>query len=215
MSQDVVGTIIQRAVNDDTFRQGLINKRKRKETLEKFDLGPEDAAVINQFIVALEKEKARPRWGPTSFREIVSACLTIVLILIFLGILFVTYTLLNTPPQAAQMGNTNTMAMYDPFARAKDLLTLLFPLFTAVISFYFGVMVEGKRADQSLMRADNAEKDMHEMEGKVMTIAGMIAEAQGNAMLVNDAIEKHQIPNSKQATELKNKLEWVMKILSI
>lgn len=45
---------------------------------------------------------------------------------------------------------------YDAFNRSQELLSVLFPLFTAAFSFWFGASIEGKRADSAQQEAQTA-----------------------------------------------------------
>lgn len=52
----------------------------------------------------------------------------------------------------------------DTFGRAKDLLNIFFPLFGAVVTFWLGVAVEGRRADHNEAEAKQAKVEKEAAE---------------------------------------------------
>src|SRR5262245_19158543 len=62
------------------------------------------------------------------------------------------------------------LMMLDPFARTMDLLTLLLPLFSAAVSFWLGVAIEGRRADQNMRMAMENMRDAEMERDRRMTM---------------------------------------------
>lgn len=105
---------------------------------------------------AVVAERARAWWQPSSFRDLIAAVLTAILAV---GVGFVVWSVLErvgAPPTAYTIG-TNTQS-FDSFERSQDILTVVLPLFTAAFSFWFGVTVEGQRADAAQEQATMARE---------------------------------------------------------
>jgi hypothetical protein len=49
--------------------------------------------------------------------------------------------------------------MVDSYGRAKDILSIVMPLFSAAVTFWLGVAVEGGRADTNARTAERAAAD--------------------------------------------------------
>jgi hypothetical protein len=68
----------------------------------------------------------------------------------------------------------------DEYGRAKDLLLVIVPLFGAVVTFWLGVAIEGRRADEHKENAAQAGKERDEAKEserkKTTTAATVIAE---------------------------------------
>ena len=60
------------------------------------------------------------------------------------------------------------MEMYDPFVRAKDLLTLLIPLFTTIVSFWLGFSIQEKKVNQERDKREKADEMMAKIKGRTM-----------------------------------------------
>lgn len=187
MSQEVLETIIRRAATDSAFRKQLLNnpavalkEYKNKLTSPEMDaLKAMKAEVIEGFAAVLKKEE-RPWWLPASFKELGAAFLSLFLIGLLLYAAAQTYNLINIIPQTYQVGD-NTQVV-DTFSRAKDLLNILFPLFGAVVTFWLGVAVEGRRADDASNAANqereerrNAETARADAENRARTTAAALA----------------------------------------
>lgn len=118
------------------------------------------------------EERKQPWWQPSSFKEIFGGALSLVLIGLLCYVAGKTFGMMDVLPQAVNVGNATQVV--DTYARSKDLLTTLFPLFGAVVTFWLGVAVEGKRADQNQDTADRATRNLR-------AGAGELGEARGFA----------------------------------
>lgn len=164
MSQEVVENIIRRAATDSAFRKKLssepnaaLEEYKDKLTdAERAALKAIKNEVMEGFAAVLKKEE-RPWWQPASFKELGGALLSLFLIGLLLYAAWQTYGLINVTPQTYDVGD-NTQVV-DTFSRAKDLLNILFPLLSAVVTFWLGVAVEGRRADDLSHTADQEREE--------------------------------------------------------
>ena len=85
-----------------------------------------------------------------SFREVGAAILSVAVIVLTAVVLWNTVDLVSKPPQTYAVG-TETLT-YSPFDRAKDILNIVIPLFSAVLAYWLGVKSEGDR-NNTLQRA--------------------------------------------------------------
>ncbi len=76
-----------------------------------------------------------------SFREVGAAILSVAVIVLTAVVLWNTVDLTSKPPQTYAVG-TETLT-YSPFDRAKDILNIVIPLFSAVLAYWLGVKSEG------------------------------------------------------------------------
>jgi hypothetical protein len=117
--------------------------------------------------------------------------LTGILIAVFLAYAYLTFVQINTRPVGIPMEDGH-MEMFDPYGRAKDLLTLVIPMFTTVISFWLGFSIQEKKVNQAKQDA-NHERAMHEkaddmrqkMEMKVAKVK------QVTTMMPENQVSKH------------------------
>jgi hypothetical protein len=89
-----------------------------------------------------------------------------ILLALFVGIAVLTFVRIDAPPIGVKMGDR--MEMYDPFIRAKDLLTLLIPLFTTIVSFWLGFSIQEKKVAQERGRREKADEMMAKIKGRTM-----------------------------------------------
>ncbi len=118
---------------------------------------------------------------PTTFKEAVAAILSGVILFLLFIVIWQTYSLIPNPPQVVQVGNTTQV--FDSFTRAKDTLNILFPLFTAVVTFWLGVAVESKRGDQM---TDAADKSSQSEKTAISTTTSALASSRGKLEEVRD-----------------------------
>jgi hypothetical protein len=182
MSQEAVQDVLKKLGSDAEFR-----KRMRTDSaaaLDKDFAGKLDAAekkiltgMTGAFAADL-KQAERPWYLPSSFKEVGGAILSLGLLVLFFWVLGQTYAQIAVPPQAVKIEGATQIL--DVFGRAKDLLNILFPLFAAVVTFWLGVAVEGKRADDNKATADKAGKDAANAQANEQKVRVSAASALGN-----------------------------------
>lgn len=190
MSATVVREIIQRVATDSDFRERL--SKAPDEVLKGYELTPEEKEAITAIKPAVmeavaatheEEKKKRPWWQPNSFKELGAAFLSLLLIVLLGYAALQTYNLINVLPQTVNVGDA--VQIVDTFDRAKGLLDVFFPLFTAVVTFWLGVAIESRRADQNQEKADAEQQKREEAEqDKQETLANAratLSEAKGFA----------------------------------
>jgi hypothetical protein len=86
-----------------------------------------------------------------------------------------TFYLIRIKPEGLTMDDGH-MEMFDPFTRAKDLLTLIIPIFATIVSFWLGFSIQEGKVNQAEQMADKqremrekADKMMAKIEGRMMT----------------------------------------------
>lgn len=177
MSEKTVQTIVEKAISDKTFAQKLAKAPTQVLAAYKNDLTEAEMAALQNMnpillgAIAATMQKQQPRpswWQPTSFKELGGSFLSLVLMGILIFALSQTYRLVNTPPMVVSVGGNEQMV--DTFSRAQTLLNMVFPLFSAVVTFWLGVAIESRRADK------------HEAEAEEEKNGRQQAEAQRNAM---------------------------------
>ena len=107
---------------------------------------------------------------------IIQIVLTTILILVFIIAWYMTIDRLDAPPKGIMMPDDH-MEMYDPYARAKDLLSIIIPLVTTVLSFWLGLAIQERKVseartiaeEQRLMR-EKSDQMMAKIEGRMMAI---------------------------------------------
>jgi len=195
MSQDVVETVLEKIGSDSKFRE-----RMMKDTFTTLDkdypnkLTEDEKAALKKMVAGFAadlKQAARPWWQPPSFKELGGAFLSLALIALLFWVVAITFGVINVLPQVVKIGDT--VQVIDTYSRAKDLLSILFPLFGAVVTFWLGVAVEGKRADQNQETAEKANKDLANVQEKdknvKVALAGKIGEAKGQAKSQRESIK--------------------------
>jgi hypothetical protein len=189
MSADIVQAVLKKLGNDPEFRQRMredaaatLEKDYTKEQLtdiEKMALVEMATGFVNDI-----KTSLKSWWKPTSFKEIGGATLSLVLLGLLIYATTQLFGLVNAIPQVVTVGNTNQVV--DTYSRAKDLFSILFPLFAAVVSFWLGTAIEGQRADQNQQTAENESNKRETAEkstGKIKAIAaGSLGAAKGQML---------------------------------
>lgn len=159
MSVEVVQAILRRASEDREFRRrlatdpdaALIPYRERLTEKEWTSISSIDSELID-VLSGLRAPAGGWRGAlvPSSFKEAGALLLTGVLALTFVGMLIVTLVSVGTDPRGVSIGDTTQPV--DEFGRAKDLLNVVVPLFGAAVTFWLGVAVESRRADDNQRR---------------------------------------------------------------
>jgi hypothetical protein len=155
---------VEKMGKDSKFRESVI--ANIDEALKEYQLEPKQKTALTEMakgVAADAKEsaaaaaKAATKWyQPSSFKGAVAAGLSLVLMLLLLYAVVRTYGLISTPPTAVEIGETTVQ--WSSYDRATAFFNVLLPLFTAVVTFYLGASVEGKRGDKAEERADKAEE---------------------------------------------------------
>ena len=174
MSREAVSEIVAKARQDETFRSALLADpeavlapyAERLTDEERQALG--SAASEPFAVAALVAPPAAPAapdtwWRPlmpSSFKEVGGTVLSIVLVLAFLLTLVFVLTRIGSDPRAVTVGGRNEAV--DEYVRAKDILAIILPLFGAVVTFWLGVAVESRRADEHKENAVQAGKERDE-----------------------------------------------------
>ena len=177
MSAETVQTIMRRIGDDPAFRERFGNERD--EALAEYAQGLTENE--RDSLTALDGEliegiaglgTRRGGWRqalvPSSFKEAGALLLTAVLALTFVGMLFVTIATLGSDPRGVAIGNTTQQV--DEYGRAKELLNVVVPLFGAAVTFWLGVAIESRQADENqqakereMVAREGAEKQEREM----------------------------------------------------
>jgi hypothetical protein len=187
MSREAVNEIIAKARTDRAFEQQLLDDpaaaldpyAERLTAQEKEQLSSIRADPFT--LAALIDERPEPWWRsftPGSFKEVGGSVLSLVLVLAFMTLLIVALVRIGSDPRAVDVGGSSQTV--DEYSRAKDLLLVIVPLFGAVVTFWLGVAVEGRRADEHKQNAAQAGKERDEAKEserkKTTTAATVIAE---------------------------------------
>jgi hypothetical protein len=187
MSREAVNEIIAKARTDRAFEQQLLDDpaaalgpyAERLNTQEQEQLSSIRADPFT--LAALIDERPDPWWRsftPSSFKEVGGSMLSLVLVLAFMILLIVALLRIGSDPRAVDVGGS--LQTVDEWSRAKDLLLVIVPLFGAVVTFWLGVAIEGRRADEHKQNAAEAGKERDEAKEserkKTTTAATVIAE---------------------------------------
>lgn len=135
-------------------------------------------------------------WSKVSFKEWCAAGVSLVLIGLLIGVLIPTYSIANSLPQVVKVGDAYQLV--DTFSRAKDLLVILFPLFGAVVTFWLGTAIEGKRADENQQKADAEAKNRAEAELKAAKFKAYAAASSDTARTLLAPMLKKMRTGSEQ-----------------
>jgi len=140
-----------------------------------------------------------------SFKELIGAVLSGVLIGLLCFVTARTFGMMDVLPQTVTVGET--VQLVDTYARSKELLSTLFPLFAAVVTFWLGVAIEGKRADQN---RDAAEMAVAESKTIKAQSAAQVDAARSDVREIQEALSALQAttkttPDLQKAQDLANK----------
>lgn len=197
MTTKAVEEIIEKATTDTIFRKQLASNPDQALSPFQDKLTAEELSALKSITPALlegtaglisstaDKEPPAPPWyQPSSFKEAGGALLSIILIIMLFVVANRVFQQIDSPPFTVAVGDSQQLV--DPFDRAKDLLNILFPLVSAVITFWLGVAVEGKRAEANAETAKQERKGRHkaeQREGRAKsTFKSTLARAEGIAI---------------------------------
>lgn len=189
MSREAVSEIVAKAREDETFRNALLASPAEALApyagrLTEQEVHALSAAASEPFAVAAlvaAPAAAEPWWRPlvpSSFKEFGGTLLSLVLVLAFLLSLVFVLGRIGSDPRAVTVGGREEAV--DEYLRAKDILVLIVPLFGAVVTFWLGVAIEGRRADEHKETAEQAGKDRDDAKEserkKTSTASAVLAE---------------------------------------
>ena len=159
MSAEAVAKVLAKAQTDADFRAKL--KADPSAALSKFrSLTKEEIASLSQLPasvidgLATLGQSSSKKANQLTFRDYGAMGLTVVLVLIFVPVLVVTLYLINSDPRGVVIGQATQVV--DSYGRAKDILSIVLPLFSAAVTFWLGVAIEGRRADTNAQTAERA-----------------------------------------------------------
>jgi hypothetical protein len=144
----------------NTLEKVLADNDFRKQFLDAVNkLFREDKNFKNQLLSSLDA-RSKSRLSNLKAGVLIQIILTGILIAVFLAYVYLTFAQINTRPMGIPMEDGH-MEMFDPYSRAKDLLILIIPMFTTVISFWLGFSIQEKKVNQAKEDANN-EREMHQ-----------------------------------------------------
>lgn len=187
MSDRAVQEVLTRASREASFREQLGSDAEEALNPYLGSLTPAEAQSLSalppEILSGLPGLAPRPATSAT-FKEKGALILTIVLVLIFVPVLAITLIRIGSDPRAIKVGDTTQSI--DEYARAKDVLGIVLPLFGAAITFWLGVAIEGRRADEAGRAADRAVGESRDANRREQTMRGAAADALGQ---VHGALE--------------------------
>jgi hypothetical protein len=129
--------------------------------------------------------KGRPS---LTFKEIGAAVLSLVLVIACVPVIFVAAGQIGSQPTAVKVGDATVVV--DGYARAKELLGILFPLLSATVTFWLGVAVEGRRADANGEAAAQAGEQRDEAKEREQVASQREQHARSTAVEVLRELEE-------------------------
>ncbi len=154
MAAETLREVILAAAKDRSYRDRLATDPEG--ALAGSGLTAEERAAVTALAGSPAEGRAdgRSRTAPSSFKEIGALVLSAVVVVVFAVVLIATLARLNDNPRGVEIGSA--LQTVDPWSRAKDLLSTVFPLLGAVVTFWLGIAVEGRRAEDNKASADRA-----------------------------------------------------------
>lgn len=202
MTQATVDSVVQRAAVDAAFRQQLSSQADSALAPYREQLSAEELALLRSLAPSLARlnpaaapPPASP-WRPASFKELGAATLSLALIFLLLYSALQTFGLVSTAPTVLQVGDS--VQLIDPFERAQEALNIFFPLFSAVVTFWLGIAVEGRRADQAQQQAEAAQAGQQEAQADA---AETRIDAEVGLANVEAAVKRNLLPAGIGALE--------------
>lgn len=179
MSTILLQDLIERAAHDDDFRARLTSQPEQALQPYADSLTAEETEALRASVAVLARRPnlSKHDWyRPNSFKEIGAAALSLILIVLLLYAAIRTYQTADAQPTQVIVGEFTQLI--DPHDRARDLLNIFFPLFSAVVTFWLGVAVEGRRADRNEAIVDDARAAQASSEAQAEHAKAGAAEAQ-------------------------------------
>lgn len=169
MPQTDFKTVIEKLVTDQRFQERFV--RDQEDALAGYNLLPaEKQAALSLAQIDLATAGAKRRSQRDSNRATVRDIGVVLLSLFLLGLLvvtaFATFQHLDSPPLTYTVGDSEQVI--DTFDRARDLLIVFFPLFSAVVTFWLGTAVEGRHTEKREQEAEQARGEQEQAEKEVV-----------------------------------------------
>jgi hypothetical protein len=157
---DAAVELLNKIASDPAFRDQL--KSSQAEALAPYTSHLEPAELqafqaMSSAITPASNSTAADAAERASFKEKGAAALSIALVVICIPVIVVTLIQVGATPATIKVGDA--VQVVDPFAQAKEVLAIVFPLLTAVVTFWLGVAVEGRRADTNGKTAAEAKAE--------------------------------------------------------
>jgi CBS domain containing-hemolysin-like protein len=199
-------------LGDPEFREKM--RKNSDEALKGYQLSDMERILLKEmakgYATDLQQAKIPGRLS-ASLKEWGAMLVSVLLLSVLVWVLIQTYGQIASLPQSVKIGDTTQVV--DMFARAKDLLSVLFPLFAAVVTFWLGVTVEGKRADDNKETADKESEDRASAEERERTTkanaATMIGELKGHVTALHDVQQRQGV--ALNATSLDSLIQTLAK----
>jgi hypothetical protein len=165
MTQKSVDAVLLKAAADAEFRRRLaadaddaLAPYLDQLTIEEIEALKSLSPDVLKSLSRINRAADTRKWYlPSTFKELGGSVLSIILLGLILIVAVQTFITRTSVPSAITVGDQ--VIIFDPFERSKELLILIFPLFSAVVTFWLGVAVEGRRADKNEAEADQARQD--------------------------------------------------------
>jgi hypothetical protein len=169
MSDENVHEILERVSKDHHFRKQFLNTLTTKSK-EDDDLKHELLDALGAGSKTEEEnttaQQVQAAHSHGNLERTLQLALSGILVALFVVIAGLTLVRIDAAPKSVIMGDR--MEMYDPFVRAKDLLTLLIPLFTTIVSFWLGFSIQEKKVTQERVKREKADEMMAKIKGRTM-----------------------------------------------
>jgi hypothetical protein len=165
MAKDTVKAVLEKAAKDQIFRNLLISDPDKalesyidKLTLEEVAaLKATKREVLEGMVAVVAAEKnPNPWWQPASFKEAGGCLLSLVLLGLVILSLLKTYQLINIAPLTYTVGDVEKEL--DTFTRAKDFFSIIFPIVSALTTFWLGTAIGSQQAAQAEQHAAEARE---------------------------------------------------------
>jgi hypothetical protein len=165
VSEAGVRAILAKAGSDAGFLARL--KKSPGDTLRPFrdkgeltDMDVDRLQSISDEVwdaIAAETAPSSAADGPSAFRERGAFVFTAFLAALLLVAVIVVAAHVGRIPTVYKVGDATQTV--DSFNRSQELLNVLFPLFTAAFSFWFGASIEARRAEGAQAQAQTAQSE--------------------------------------------------------
>ena len=168
MSNENIHDILERVSKDNSFREQFLEalgiKSKEDDDLRQKLL--DALSAVSKKDKENTERQARSTNSHVNMERVLQLILSGILVALFVVIAGLTLLRIDAAPKSVLMGDK--MEMYDPYVRAKDLLTLLIPLFTTIVSFWLGFSIQEKKVSQEREKREKADEMMAKIKGRTM-----------------------------------------------
>jgi ABC-type dipeptide/oligopeptide/nickel transport system permease component len=184
MTSDEAETFMNKVLSDQVLRTQFLSAVRTSSG--------HDGTLKQQLLSTLDGDwgfARLKRWWSVSFAQmkgvvVLQLLLSGLLTVVFVLILYLTFSRIDIQPAGIDMGG-GRMEMFDPFIRAKDLLTLIIPIFTTVLSFWLGFSIQDTKVKQANETAETQRQMREESDEMMAKIKGrmMAPEPEGTGTL--------------------------------